>query len=265
MDSLILLALGSAGLVLVSTTQGKAAVQNLPDDIKRAANTVTQKQPDPPPYAAKPQIITAAPLPSKLPQPKPTTSPSPSKPPASSSKPAASNPKFFLPEQLKPWQKMLEYSATANGVRVSLLCALILERNNAPQSRKLDSDLANQPYIVNTYTKVLPNWARPFFANRYGLTEVLGFHACWLGFRGKPEELLEPKRNIEYAARVLAKFIQKYKTRPEMPEFGKGYFAALVAYMDDDIGANQWLKTKADSRGYQFARRVLQRERGFYV
>lgn len=55
----------------------------------------------------------------------------------------------------------------------------------------------------------------------YGICQVKYRTAQHLGFKGKPQELMNPEVNIEYAARYLAKQLKRYNGN---------YVRALVSY-----------------------------------
>lgn len=162
-------------------------------------------------------------------------------------KPSAKTP---LPPVLEPYRRWIEGSAAANGLRPSLLAALLLQESRGDLKATRFEDRATW---VKRSTPLLAarkaGWSERELMTAYGLGQVMGATAWLLGYRGKPMGLLEPRTSIEYAARYLGRRLQECKS-PEL---------ALVAY-NGGIGAVRVVRAGGEHPSRRYAQRVLARE-----
>jgi soluble lytic murein transglycosylase-like protein len=151
---------------------------------------------------------------------------------------------------LEPYRRWIEESAAVNGLKPSLLAALLLQESRGNPAATRYEDKATwvlRSAALNPARKA--GWSDRELMTSYGLGQVMGSTAWSLGYRGKPSGLLEPKTSVEYAARYLGRRLREHKTP----------LLALVAY-NGGIGAVRVVRAGGEHQAAHYARRVLERE-----
>lgn len=114
------------------------------------------------------------------------------------------------------WKRQLELAAKRNGLRPSLLAALVaVESSGNPRATRYEPQFEGR--YIRGNTKWDParraGWTDSDLATSRGLTQVLGVTAWELGYRGLPEGLYEPARALELGARYLRRHVDRWRTK----------------------------------------------------
>jgi soluble lytic murein transglycosylase-like protein len=168
---------------------------------------------------------------------------------------AISKPRETLPPGLKPFAPALKSASSRNGLRVTLLVALVMVENAKfePNAVRFEAQLENAAWIVAAAKKY--GGTPREMATSYGLTQILGATAYSVGHKGSIADLRQkPGVPIELSARYLLERRKRWSGVSSNPK--RRDELMLIAYNGGD-GAVQKVLAGGTHSSSTYAARVL--------